>query len=221
MTGPGFALDPDGGERLVFGGVTILVRASAEMTGGAFSLFEEVPPLVDTPLHVHENEDERSTRSGRARHPGRHEGDHHTARRSRIRASRCPSRAAAVSPFRGACSSPSPEASTGSSASSRRLRSRDARLGVCRRFGEVPDYVARLAGRCDRLATSSAARGGVTRQCGQPTAGRGSKLTTDVSRSPAAGSVPLVLRIGHAALGAVVAHERRPTQLVRTSCAVL
>jgi mannose-6-phosphate isomerase-like protein (cupin superfamily) len=53
-----FALDPDGGERLVFGGVTILVRVAAEAAGGAFSLFEEVPPLVDTPLHVHENEDE-------------------------------------------------------------------------------------------------------------------------------------------------------------------
>jgi mannose-6-phosphate isomerase-like protein (cupin superfamily) len=46
------------GERLVFGPVTILVRASAEATGGAFSLFEEVPPMVDTPLHVHEKEDE-------------------------------------------------------------------------------------------------------------------------------------------------------------------
>jgi len=54
----GFALDPDGGERLVFGEVTILLRASSEATGGAFTLFEEVPPLVDTPLHIHENEDE-------------------------------------------------------------------------------------------------------------------------------------------------------------------
>ena len=54
----GYALDPDGGERLVFGEVTILLRASAEATGGAFSVFEEVPPLVDTPLHVHEREDE-------------------------------------------------------------------------------------------------------------------------------------------------------------------
>jgi mannose-6-phosphate isomerase-like protein (cupin superfamily) len=54
----GTALDPDGGERLVFGEVTILVRATGETTGGAFSLFEEVPPLVDTPLHLHENEDE-------------------------------------------------------------------------------------------------------------------------------------------------------------------
>ena len=53
-----FSLDRDKSERLAFGGVTILVRASAETTGGAFSLFEEVPPLVDTPLHVHEREDE-------------------------------------------------------------------------------------------------------------------------------------------------------------------
>jgi mannose-6-phosphate isomerase-like protein (cupin superfamily) len=54
----GFALDPGEGERLVFGEVTILVRASAETTGGAYTLFEEVPPLVDTPPHVHEHEDE-------------------------------------------------------------------------------------------------------------------------------------------------------------------
>ena len=60
MTEPvaGFALDADDGERLVFGEVTILVRASAAATGGAFDLFEEVPPLADTPLHVHEREDE-------------------------------------------------------------------------------------------------------------------------------------------------------------------
>ena len=54
----GFSLDRDEGERLVFGDITILIRASAETTGGAFTLFEEVPPLVDTPLHVHEHEDE-------------------------------------------------------------------------------------------------------------------------------------------------------------------
>jgi hypothetical protein len=53
-----YALSADEGERLVFGEVTILVRASAAATGGAFNLFEEVPPMVDTPLHVHENEDE-------------------------------------------------------------------------------------------------------------------------------------------------------------------
>jgi mannose-6-phosphate isomerase-like protein (cupin superfamily) len=52
------AVEPDGGERLVFGDVTILVRASAETTGGSFSLFEEVPPLLDTPAHIHEREDE-------------------------------------------------------------------------------------------------------------------------------------------------------------------
>jgi mannose-6-phosphate isomerase-like protein (cupin superfamily) len=53
-----FGLPAGEGERLVFGEVTILLRASAEQTGGLFSLFEEVPPLVDTPLHVHEHEDE-------------------------------------------------------------------------------------------------------------------------------------------------------------------
>ncbi len=53
-----FALEAGEGELLVFGGVTILVRASAAETAGAFSLFEEVPPMLDTPLHVHEREDE-------------------------------------------------------------------------------------------------------------------------------------------------------------------
>ena len=53
-----YALDPDAGERLVFGEITILVRASAEDTGGAFSLVEEVPPLADTTLHVHAKDDE-------------------------------------------------------------------------------------------------------------------------------------------------------------------
>ena len=45
-------------ERLVFGDATILVRVPAQATGGAFALLEEVPPLVDTPLHVHRDEDE-------------------------------------------------------------------------------------------------------------------------------------------------------------------
>ena len=53
-----FAVPADEGERLVFGDVTILLRVPAEATDGAFSLLEEVPPLVDTPLHVHEHEDE-------------------------------------------------------------------------------------------------------------------------------------------------------------------
>jgi quercetin dioxygenase-like cupin family protein len=59
MTTPNFfALDPRTGERLVFGDLTILVRVPAEVSGGSFTLFEEVPPLADTPLHVHRNEDE-------------------------------------------------------------------------------------------------------------------------------------------------------------------
>ncbi len=47
-----------GGEILRFGGLTIAIRASAEVTGGAFSLIEELPPLLDTPAHIHANEDE-------------------------------------------------------------------------------------------------------------------------------------------------------------------
>jgi mannose-6-phosphate isomerase-like protein (cupin superfamily) len=41
-------------ERLTFGDVTILVRVATE----SMSVFEEVPPLVDTPAHVHSREDE-------------------------------------------------------------------------------------------------------------------------------------------------------------------
>jgi mannose-6-phosphate isomerase-like protein (cupin superfamily) len=51
------ALDSNAGERLRFGEVEVLVKASAATTGGAFTVFEESEP-VDTPLHVHENEDE-------------------------------------------------------------------------------------------------------------------------------------------------------------------
>jgi hypothetical protein len=52
-----FAGRPGEGERLSFGGTTLIVRASAEMTGGAFTMFEESTPLLDTPRHVHRNED--------------------------------------------------------------------------------------------------------------------------------------------------------------------
>jgi mannose-6-phosphate isomerase-like protein (cupin superfamily) len=45
-------------ERLVFGPGKVIVRASAATTGGALTIFEEVPPLLDTPLHVHSKEDE-------------------------------------------------------------------------------------------------------------------------------------------------------------------
>lgn len=44
-------------QRLTFGDVEIHLRATAETTNGAFTIFEERDP-VDTPLHVHENEDE-------------------------------------------------------------------------------------------------------------------------------------------------------------------
>ena len=53
----GFKLDPGSGERVRFGEVEIVVKATARTTGAAFSVFEEIDP-VDTPLHVHEREDE-------------------------------------------------------------------------------------------------------------------------------------------------------------------
>jgi mannose-6-phosphate isomerase-like protein (cupin superfamily) len=57
-TGPaGFRLGAGEGERLTFSGAEFLVKASAETTGGSFSIVEEIDPL-DTPLHVHEHEDE-------------------------------------------------------------------------------------------------------------------------------------------------------------------
>lgn len=52
-----FKLEAGGGERLRFGEVEILVKVSADTTGGAYTVFEEYQP-VDTPLHVHEREDE-------------------------------------------------------------------------------------------------------------------------------------------------------------------
>jgi mannose-6-phosphate isomerase-like protein (cupin superfamily) len=45
-------------EIVTFRGVTIAIHAAAEDTGGAFSVIEELPPLADTPSHVHANEDE-------------------------------------------------------------------------------------------------------------------------------------------------------------------
>ena len=52
-----YALGADDGERLGFGEVEVVVKASADTTGGAFTIFEENEP-VDTRLHVHEHEDE-------------------------------------------------------------------------------------------------------------------------------------------------------------------
>ena len=52
-----YSLPATGGERLRLGEVEIVVKVSAAATAGAFALFEEREPL-DTPLHVHEREDE-------------------------------------------------------------------------------------------------------------------------------------------------------------------
>ena len=56
-TPDGFALAGDAGEPLRFSDATFLLKASAETTGGSFSIVEEAEPL-DTPPHVHANEDE-------------------------------------------------------------------------------------------------------------------------------------------------------------------
>jgi mannose-6-phosphate isomerase-like protein (cupin superfamily) len=56
-TAAAYELEAEGGERLQFGEVEVVVKASADTTGGAFTIFEEDEP-VDTPLHVHEHEDE-------------------------------------------------------------------------------------------------------------------------------------------------------------------
>lgn len=53
-----FALRGEEGEWLSFGNTAIIIRASAESTGGAFTVFEEVPPLGDVSRHVHQHEDE-------------------------------------------------------------------------------------------------------------------------------------------------------------------
>ena len=50
----GYALGTGDGERLTFGGGNVLIKASS----AAFTVWEELPPLLDTPLHVHEREDE-------------------------------------------------------------------------------------------------------------------------------------------------------------------
>jgi mannose-6-phosphate isomerase-like protein (cupin superfamily) len=44
-------------EALRFGDVEVVLRATGETTNGAIAVFEENQP-VDTPLHVHEREDE-------------------------------------------------------------------------------------------------------------------------------------------------------------------
>ena len=53
-----FARDHDSGERLEVRGTTIVIRASADTTGGAFTLFEEETPVLDTSRQVHRETDE-------------------------------------------------------------------------------------------------------------------------------------------------------------------
>ena len=53
-----FAQHHGNGERLEFWGTTIVVRASADTAGGAFTLFEEETPVLDTSRHVHRETDE-------------------------------------------------------------------------------------------------------------------------------------------------------------------
>jgi mannose-6-phosphate isomerase-like protein (cupin superfamily) len=53
----GHKVDREGGERPRLSDAEVVVRASADSTGGAFTIIEEISPL-DTPLHRHENEDE-------------------------------------------------------------------------------------------------------------------------------------------------------------------
>ena len=52
-----YVVEAEDGERLRFGDVEVVIKASGDKTGGAFALFAESDP-VDTPLHVHEREDE-------------------------------------------------------------------------------------------------------------------------------------------------------------------
>lgn len=50
-------VDAGTGERLHYAGMEFVIRASAESTGGAFSVIEEINPF-DAPMHVHEEHDE-------------------------------------------------------------------------------------------------------------------------------------------------------------------
>lgn len=55
---PPYALERDQGELLTLGEARILLKVTAESSGGALTVWEEIPPLLDTPPHVHTHEDE-------------------------------------------------------------------------------------------------------------------------------------------------------------------
>jgi hypothetical protein len=50
----GYVVEPECRERLTFGGGTVLIEAATP----GFTVWEELPPLLDTPLHVHAHEGE-------------------------------------------------------------------------------------------------------------------------------------------------------------------
>jgi len=55
---PPFAAPAGEGELIDIGTAAFLVRATADGTGGVLTMFEELPPLLDTSRHVHRYEDE-------------------------------------------------------------------------------------------------------------------------------------------------------------------
>jgi mannose-6-phosphate isomerase-like protein (cupin superfamily) len=55
---PPFAAPAGEGELIDIGTAAFLVRATADSTGGVLTMFEELPPLLDTSRHVHRQEDE-------------------------------------------------------------------------------------------------------------------------------------------------------------------
>jgi len=141
--------DPADGERLWFSDAEVVVKASADTTGGAFCIIEEIAPL-DTPLHVHEHEDELFYVL---------EGEHvfqvgkeefHAGPATRVRATRGPPRATTCRAAHGAHSCPllsggirglRPRACRGGA-----LR-HDRAGGICERLREVRDHLARVATR--------------------------------------------------------------------------
>jgi len=58
MTKP-FNLDPESGEKIWITGDTVIIRATAADTGGAYTMIEAIAsPGNGPPLHLHKNEDE-------------------------------------------------------------------------------------------------------------------------------------------------------------------
>ena len=59
----GHKVEAGGGERPLYLGMEFAILASAESTGGAFSIVEEIHPL-DTLLHIHQSPASRSVIPG-------------------------------------------------------------------------------------------------------------------------------------------------------------